>query len=133
MYCYVYLCIDSYVFMAVRCRKFHGKRGYHEILKKAQVDLSLGTIGIESSCLFPVLCFWPFMNCWARFVVLFVSGARPCHFVVVSYCCYWFSWSSSSLFLGLNFYVLSLGNWLGKRKVNGARGELCGTRKVMWD
>ena len=35
------------------------------------------------------------------------------------------------LFLFLPFIVLSLGNWLGKRKVNGAQGELCGTQQVM--
>ena len=27
-------------------------------------------------------------------------------------------------------YVLSLGNWLGKRKFGGAWGEFCGTQQV---
>ena len=35
------------------------------------------------------------------------------------------------LFLFLSFIVLSLGNWLGKRKVKVAQGELCGTQQVM--
>jgi len=34
---------------------------FHEILKKALVDLSLGTMKIESWCLFSVFCFWPFV------------------------------------------------------------------------
>ena len=33
----------------------------------------------------------------------------------------------------LAFYVLSLGKWLGKRKVNVAQEELCGTEQVMQD
>ncbi len=67
---------------------------------------------------------------WAWFVVFFMFGARPCHFVVVSYR-YGFSRSSSWFFLVFSFIVLSLGNWLGKRKVNGARWELCGTQEEM--
>jgi len=53
-----------------------------------------------------------------------MAGARPCHFVVVSYH-YGLLWSSSWFFLVFSFIVLSLANWLGKRKVDGARGELC--------
>jgi len=63
-------------------------------------------------------------------VVFFMFGARPCHFVVVSYR-YGFSRSSSLFFLVFSFIILSLGNWLGKRKFDGAREELSGTQKVM--
>jgi len=33
----------------------------------------------------------------------------------------------------LAFYALIIGNWFGKRKVNVAQGEICGTQKVMQD
>ena len=59
-------------------------------------------------------------------MILFMSSARPCHFVVVSYS-YGFSWSSSWFFLVFSFIVLSLGDWLGKRKVDGDQGEMCRT------
>ena len=55
-----------------------------------------------------------------------MSGERTCHFVVVSHY-YGFSWYSSWFSLIFSFIILCLGNWLGKRKVDGARGELCGT------
>ena len=56
-------------------------------------------------------------------MVLFMSGARPCHFVVVSYR-YGLSWSSSWFFLVFSFILLSLANWLVKRKFDGNR-EIC--------
>jgi len=34
------------------------------------------------------------------------------------------------LFLVFPFIVLSLENWLGKRKVSGSQEESCGTQKV---
>lgn len=36
------------------------QRNVHEIFKKALVELSLGTMGIESWCLWLVLFFWSF-------------------------------------------------------------------------
>ena len=33
----------------------------HEILKKALVEISLGTMGVESWWLLSVLCFWSFV------------------------------------------------------------------------
>ena len=49
---------------------------------------------------------------------------------VVPYCC----WFSMVFFLFASRSCLycfeSLGNWLGKEEVNGAQGELFGTRKV---
>ena len=112
---YVYLCTTSYVFMAVWCRGVHGKRDFHEILKKARVQVSLGTMGIESWCLLLVLWFWYFVICWAWFSVLFMFGARPFHFVGVL-CCYWFSWFSSCLFLVLAFYVWVTWEFVGKEE-----------------
>lgn len=69
-----------YVLMKAWCRELHGKRGCHEILKKAWVELSLRTMGIESWCFLLVLCFWSFMNCWAWFAAFFMSSVWPYHF-----------------------------------------------------
>jgi len=73
----------------------HGKRDFHEILKKAQVDLSLGAMGIESWCMFLVFWFWVFvivaLDLW--FWLCFV---RPCHF------------GSGVIFLALVFMIFFL-------------------------
>lgn len=47
--------------------------------------------------------------------VLIVSGARPCHFVCDVVLLLFFM-VFSCLFLVLSFYVLILGNWLGKEE-----------------
>ena len=100
------------------CRQLHGKRGCHEILKKAWVEFSLGTMGIESWCFLLVLCFWSFMNFRAWFAALFMSSVWPYHFVYGVMLLFLFM--VFFLFVScLAFYVLSLGNWLGKRKVDG--------------
>jgi len=59
--------------------------------------------------------------------IFVMSSASPCHFVcgVVLLLIFMVFFLFVSC---LSFYVLSLGDWLGKRKVNRARGDLCGTR-----
>ena len=60
----------------------------------------------------------------------FVSSVWPYHFVcgvilLLVFMVFFLFFSC------LAFYILSLGNWLGKRNVIVARGELCGTQEVM--
>jgi len=52
-----------------------------------------------------------------------MSGARTCHFVVVS-SFYWFSWSSSCLFLVFPFMCLVLG-------IGWKRGKLMELREIL--
>jgi len=63
-------------------------------------------------------------------VALFISSVWPYHFVCGVMLLLVFM--VFFLFVScLALYVLSLWNWLGKRKVTVAREDLCGTQKVM--
>jgi len=126
VYFYVYLCTNSYVLMTSWCRELHGKRGCHEISKKGQVDLSLGTMGIDLWCRLLILCFWSFYIVALDLQFWFIAMPLCCGIVLLLVFMVFLM-----LFIFLPFIVLSLGNQLGKRKVNGAQGEMCGTQQVM--
>ena len=95
----------------------------HEILKKAHIVLSLGTMVLRHGvyrefCVFGLLLFnetalW-FYLCLMQGLATLVLVWYYCWFIII-----FFLFSSC-----LAFYMLSLGNWLGKRKVCGARREL---------
>jgi len=101
------------------------RRDCHKIWKKARVELSLGTMGIESCCLLLVLCFWSFGALLCFIMVLFTSCAWPCHLgcgVIIE-----FHVLPLGSFLSFLLCFECFGNCFGKRKVNGDQGELCGT------
>jgi len=106
------------------CRELHVKRGCHEILKKARVEISMGTMGIDSWCLLLSCGFgllWIVELDLRLFLCLFYGHTT---LFVVS-CCYWFLWSSSCLFLvfPFTFWVLGIG-W--------ERGNLMEIRRDVW-
>lgn len=102
----------------------HGKRDFHEILKKARVEPSLGSLGthgIESWCLLEVLCLRYFCDLFALDLqLLSMSSVWPYHLVcgvilLLVFMVYFF------LLHVLVFYVLRIfGIGWGKRNVNGA-------------
>ena len=85
------------------------QRNCHGILKKAQIEISIGSTknpwGLSNDvcwgpCAFSTL---PFSYTWFAILLCLVHDHST--LFAVSYC-YWFSWFSSCLFLVLPFYVL---------------------------
>lgn len=129
VYGYIYLCTKNYVLWHMM-QGISWQRNCHEKLKKALVDLSLGTMGIELWCLWLVFCFQSsaivvldlrFSCVWCIDMPLYCGVVLLLVFMVSFLVISWYF-----------FYVLSvLGISWGRRKFNGARAQLCGTQQVM--
>jgi len=122
VYCYVYLCTNSYVLMTIWCRELHGKRGCHETLKKALVEFPWEPWGLShgvccQSCAFGLL--------WFVVLDLLCLCLVYGHTILfVESCCYWFSWSSSYLFLIFPFMFWVSWELAGKEEIWWSSGRV---------
>ena len=106
--CYVYLSNDNYVFTTIWCRGFHGKRDFHELLKKARAEISLGSIGNHGDWVMVFVAKSYDFGIFDLFSLDLWLWLHPVYghttlLVLLYY--YWSSWPSSWLVLVISCYV----------------------------